>query len=103
MVDRKRFLPDTSSLVDEPELIYKLCDGDDLNIHYKVLEELDSLKTNYKKGPEERGNSRKALGIIRDLIEGYNGEPLSVGKNGGTIAIVENEVEKNYTHADPAI
>ncbi len=102
MSDRKKFLPDTSSLVDDSGLLYKLFEGNDVQIHYKVLEELDSFKTNYKKGPEERGNARKSLNIIKDSIAGFVGDPLPVG-NGGTITIVENENEKTYTHADPAM
>lgn len=56
---RKTYIIDTNILASDPEVIEKL-EGNDVILPAVVLEELDNLKSSYRKTPQTRENARKA-------------------------------------------
>jgi PhoH-like ATPase len=100
--DGKDYLPDTSALVDDANVIYKLSKNNNITIHTMVVRELKKIRSDYRnKGPEQRGNARTALRIINEFSRMYNGTPVPIPETGGTIDFVSPD--KEYSHADPAL
>lgn len=56
---RKTYIIDTNVLASDPDVIGKL-EGNDIILPAVVLEELDNLKSSYRKTPQTRANARKA-------------------------------------------
>jgi len=56
---RETYVLDTNILASDPEVIEKL-EGNDIILPAVVLEELDNLKSSYRKTPQTRADARKA-------------------------------------------
>ncbi|MEK6846194.1 MAG: PhoH family protein [Nanoarchaeota archaeon] len=99
----KHYVIDTSAIMDDYKIISALGEGNQVYIHARVIDELDYNKDNPHKSPFARGNARRALNYLIEVLPKMNEGKVLINEGRGTLHIIFPTEGKTYHDGDSAL